>query len=395
MSQAHELSEIIARAKASVRLEDEVRRRGVDLRGHGKRLEGHCPLAGHEDDTPSFNVYTQTQRFHCFGCDNGGDVLDFVRLMDGCSLIEACARFLREPLAPASVDWRGRSSAPPGGRNRLEIVARSGVADGGEPSRNEEHAPILTQAMAHYHRAIFSAPFVLDYLAARGASLRTVKRCMLGYDDGGFHLQLMGKPPLWQAGRAAGLLTASGRDWLSGRLIIPEIVGGRCIWLIGRVLPSPVPHQVYLADKKYLGLPLSKPLLGYGRALAELSAERSPDRQGIHVVEGAIDYVISLEWQLPFYTVSLLGTHASREHLEALLTLHVRSGGLPFLVNLDGDERGGMGTLRLLEQLSGYPTLVTPHLLGCKDLGKLAETAGGYSRFAHALGALGEGGEWP
>ncbi|MBF6592390.1 MAG: hypothetical protein IVW57_17915, partial [Ktedonobacterales bacterium] len=77
------------------------------------------------------------------------------------------------------------------------------------------------------------------------------------------------------------------------------------------------------------------------------------------------------------------------------LTLHVRSGGLPFLVNLDGDDRGGVGTLHLLEQLHGYPTLVTPQLLGGKDLGKLAETADGYSRFAHALGALGEGGEWP
>ncbi|MBF6591480.1 MAG: hypothetical protein IVW57_13265 [Ktedonobacterales bacterium] len=393
MTQARELSEIIARAKAAVRLEDEVRRRGVDLRGHGKRLEGHCPLPGHEDDTPSFNVYTQTQRFHCFGCDNGGDVLDFVRLMDGCSLREACARFLGEPLVPATVAWNGRSAAPSGGRARLEIVARAG-AGGGDPSRNEEHAPILTAAMAHYHRAIFSAPSVLDYLATRGTSLRTVKRCMLGYDDGGFRLQLMGKPHLWQAARAAGLLTASGRDWLGGRLIIPEIVGGKCTWLIGRVLPGPVPHQVYLADKKYLGLPLSKPLLGYGRASAELSVERPLNMLGIQVVEGAIDYVISLEWQLPFYNVSLLGTHASREHLEALLVLHARSGGLPFLINLDGDDRGGLGTLHLLEQLAGYPTLVAPPCRAFKDLGALAEAADGYSRFAHALGALGEGGEW-
>lgn len=393
MKQNHELIAMIARAKGSVRLEDEVRRCGVALSGHGKRLEGHCPLPGHEDDTPSFNVYTQTQRFHCFGCDNGGDVLDFVQLMEGCSLLEACAKCLREPLASPPVARPGRAAPQSGGRARLESVARAPLGEGA-PTRNEEHAPILTAAMAHFHRAILSAPFALDYLATRGTSLHTVKRCMLGYDDGGFRTAAMGKPHLWQAARAAGLITSSGRDWLSGRLIIPEIVDGKCIWLIGRVLPTPVPQQVYLADKKYLGLPLNKPLLGYGRAIAQLAEGRGPGVLGIHVVEGAIDYVISLEWRLPFYNVSLLGTHASREHLEALLALHVRSGGLPFLVNLDGDDRGGLGTLHLLDQLRGYPTLVTPQLLGGKDLGKLAETADGYSRFAHALGALGEGGEW-
>lgn len=392
MKQHHDLAARIARAKGSVRIEDEVRRYGVALAGHGKRLEGHCPLPGHEDDTPSFNVYTQTQRFHCFGCDNGGDVLDFVQLMEGCSLLEACARCLGEPLASASASSNGRPAPRTVGRARLEVVAHA-APDAG--ARNEEHAPILTAAMSHFHRAIFSAPFALDYLASRGTSLRTVKSCMLGYDDGAFRTAVSGKPHLWQAARAAGLVTASGRDWLSGRLIIPEIVRGKCVWLIGRVLPTTVHEQVYLADKKYLGLPLGKPLLGYGRAIAQLAEGRDPNMLGIHVVEGALDYVISLEWRLPFYNVSLLGTHASREHLEALLSLHVKSSGLPFLINLDGDDRGGLGTLHLLEQLRGYPTLVAPQCRAFKDLGALAEAADGYSRFAHALGALGEGGEWP
>lgn len=393
MKQHHELAARIARAKGSVRIEDEVRRCGVALAGHGKRLEGHCPLPGHEDDTPSFNVYPQTQRFHCFGCDNGGDVLDFVQLMEGCSLLEACARCLREPVASPPAEALGRTVPRPQGRAHLEIVAHA-AADAGAGSRNEEHAPILTAAMAHFHRAILTAPSVLEYLESRGTSLHTVKRCMLGYDDGAFRLQVGGKPHLWQAARAAGLITSAGRDWLGGRLIIPEIADGKCVWLIGRVLPTPVREQVYLADKKYLGLPLSKPLLGYGRALAQLAEGPGHGKLGIHVVEGALDYVISLEWQLPFYNVSLLGTHASREHLEALLVLHARSGGLPFLINLDGDDRGGLGTLHLLEQLAGYPTLVAPPCRAFKDLGALAEAADGYSRFAHALGALGEGGEW-
>ena len=55
--------------KASVRIEDVVRRRGVALRAtaNGERLEGHCPFHPF-DETPSFNLYVTTQRYHCFGC---------------------------------------------------------------------------------------------------------------------------------------------------------------------------------------------------------------------------------------------------------------------------------------------------------------------------------------
>ena len=44
--------------KASVQIEDIVRRRGVVLRANqsGERLEGHCPFHAF-DETPSFNMY--------------------------------------------------------------------------------------------------------------------------------------------------------------------------------------------------------------------------------------------------------------------------------------------------------------------------------------------------
>lgn len=392
MKQAQSLAAIIARVKASTRLEDEVRRRGVELKGRDKRLEGHCPLPGHQDDTPSFNLYTRTQRYYCFGCDSGGDVLDFVQQMDGCSLAQACARLLGWESGPATASGNDARAPKPQPRAGREQAGDEGAA---ARARNEEHAPILTQAMTHYHRALLRSPFALSYLASRGVSLRTAQRCMLGYVDGSWRFQLMGKPHLWRAAQAAGLLTSAGREWLSGRLIVPEILDGKCIWLIGRVLPMQVPQRVQFADKKYLGLPIGKPLLGYGRASALLDAGGVPGMLGIHLVEGAIDYVVALEWELPFYSLSLLGTHASREHLRSMLALQKRLGGLPFFVNLDGDERGGVGMLRLLEQLSGHPALVIPGLAAGKDLGRLAELPDGYSRFMHALFAVGDGEEWP
>ena len=45
--------------------------------GPGK-LKGRCPL--HEERTPSFYVYEDSQRWHCFGaCATGGDVVDLIR----------------------------------------------------------------------------------------------------------------------------------------------------------------------------------------------------------------------------------------------------------------------------------------------------------------------------
>ena len=100
--------------------------------------------------------------------------------------------------------------------------------------------------------------------------------------------------------------------------------------LIGRVLREPVPHPLIFPEKKYLGLPLDKPLLGFGRACALADAGRRAPLLGIHVVEGALDYAVTQEWSLPLYNLALLGTHASRQQLSGLLWLHERSGGLPF-----------------------------------------------------------------
>lgn len=40
------------------------------------RLKGLCPF--HEEDTPSFKVLADGG-FHCFGCGEGGDIIDFYR----------------------------------------------------------------------------------------------------------------------------------------------------------------------------------------------------------------------------------------------------------------------------------------------------------------------------
>lgn len=50
----------------------------TELTGSGSRLKGRCPL--HKEKTASFYVYTDTQRWHCYGaCVEGGDIVDLIR----------------------------------------------------------------------------------------------------------------------------------------------------------------------------------------------------------------------------------------------------------------------------------------------------------------------------
>lgn len=52
----------------------------ADLRPAGNKFRTACPLPDHEDDTPSFWVYPETRSWYCFGCNRGGDVIDFAKL---------------------------------------------------------------------------------------------------------------------------------------------------------------------------------------------------------------------------------------------------------------------------------------------------------------------------
>lgn len=49
----------------------------VTLRKRGNTSVGLCPF--HNEKTPSFTVYNDTQSFYCFGCGAGGDAIGFIK----------------------------------------------------------------------------------------------------------------------------------------------------------------------------------------------------------------------------------------------------------------------------------------------------------------------------
>jgi CHC2 zinc finger len=70
----------------SVRIEDEIARRGIRLQGRGSERVGPCPDCGGHD---RFSINIKKQLWNCRGCGYGGDVIALVRHLDGLSFGEA------------------------------------------------------------------------------------------------------------------------------------------------------------------------------------------------------------------------------------------------------------------------------------------------------------------
>ena len=69
--------------------------RYVELRPSGSNLTGLCPF--HVEKIPSFTVYPNTGKFHCYGCGKHGDVINFLREKEDMNFnqaLDALDRFL-------------------------------------------------------------------------------------------------------------------------------------------------------------------------------------------------------------------------------------------------------------------------------------------------------------
>ena len=81
--------------KQTVSLEAVLRHYQVPgLRKRGHQLVGPCPIhRGQRDD--SFRASLSKNAFHCFACQAGGNVLNFVAAMEKCSIRQAALRLQR------------------------------------------------------------------------------------------------------------------------------------------------------------------------------------------------------------------------------------------------------------------------------------------------------------
>jgi DNA primase len=97
----------------------------VSLKGAGSAFKGLCPF--HSEKTPSFSVHRERQLFHCFGCNVGGDVFEFVKLAERVSFPEAL-RIVAEKCGipvPADEGAPGHDRKAEERKHLLEIYERA------------------------------------------------------------------------------------------------------------------------------------------------------------------------------------------------------------------------------------------------------------------------------
>jgi len=80
----------IAEVREKARIDDVVSSYVTLRNAGGGSLKGLCPF--HDEKTPSFHVTPARGFYHCFGCQAGGDVIDFVMRIDGLGFTEAVER---------------------------------------------------------------------------------------------------------------------------------------------------------------------------------------------------------------------------------------------------------------------------------------------------------------
>jgi len=64
------------------------------LRRAGRNFVCQCPIPSHNEKSPSFTIFTDTNRFWCFGCSKGGNVIDYVMSISNLNFQEAVRKLL-------------------------------------------------------------------------------------------------------------------------------------------------------------------------------------------------------------------------------------------------------------------------------------------------------------
>ncbi|MCA1601988.1 MAG: toprim domain-containing protein [Acidobacteria bacterium] len=228
----------IERLKREIALERLVEARGVVLKRKGADLVGRCPFGTHTDSEPSFVVTPAKNLWHCFGCRQGGSVIDWVMKTEGVSFRHAI-ELLRDDNASPATAAVILPAGPHSATTRAGLgVKRSRVQKLETPlDIQADDRELLRQVIDYYHETLKESPAALAYLERRGLigsignrqleiGNEMIERFRLGYANRTLGYRLPSN--LNVAGRQIrgrlqqlGIYRESGHEHLNGCLVIP------------------------------------------------------------------------------------------------------------------------------------------------------------------------------
>ncbi len=291
----------------------------VPLKRSGVNAVGRCPF--HNEKTPSFYVFNNTNSFYCFGCGAGGDVITFIMKAENLDYRDALEFLAQKAGITIPNDAREDAYRKQGpDKKRLYQMNKD--------------------AAKFFHRCLYDPKIgteALKYLTEkRRLSQATIKHFYLGYAPNDFGMLLRHMKSLGYTeqemitGFLCGKSEKNGKtyfyDYFRNRVIFPIVdVVGNIIAFGGRVMDDSKPKYLNSSDT---------PAFSKRRNLFALNYAKAHCADSLILCEGYLD-VISLHAAGFENAVATLGTAITEDHARVMAKYTKK-----VIICYDADEAG-------------------------------------------------------
>lgn len=283
---------------------------------------GLCPF--HQEKTPSFHISPAKQLYHCFGCGEGGTVINFIMKIENLDFIETI-KFLAD---------------------RAGIALPEEHYDGNDTihKTRQLYYEMNKAAARFFYQNLMESPFgasVWQYIANRGLSKGTVTRFGLGASGSSatdLYQHLSHEGYALDDMVNAGLVMKNEKgvyDRFRNRMMFPIFdLRSNVIGFGGRVLDDSVP--------KYLNSPETL-VFNKGRNIFAMNIAKNYIKDSLILVEGYMD-VISLHQAGIMTAIASLGTALTEDQAKLIARYAQR-----VYICYDSDEAGRKATLKAID----------------------------------------------
>lgn len=296
--------------------------------------KGLCPF--HDERTPSFHLRPHVGTYHCFGCEESGDVIAFLQAMEHTSFQETVERLAQKYGVELHYEDGGTGPDKHEASRRQRLLDAHKIAD-------EFYQGALQTSEAQIGR---------DMLTERGFSREHAAQFGVGYAPKGWN-NLLGH--LRSRGFREDELKATGL-FSEGRRGLYDRFRGRLMWPIRDMTGNTVGfggRRLYEEDQgpKYLNSPetpiYKKSQVLYGIEMAKRSIAK---KRQLVVVEGYTD-VMACHIAGVDTAVATCGTAFGEGHIKIARRL-LSDDGSPaeVIFTFDGDEAGQQAAVKAFNE---------------------------------------------
>ncbi|MDV7686172.1 DNA primase [Oenococcus oeni] len=307
----------------------------VDLKKKGKYFWGICPFVS--ENSPSFTVDEENQRYKCYSCGRSGNVFDYVSEKKGLSFPQAVIEVARN----VGIKIDSKYTENTGGHfneNELKLI-----------ELNKQASEIFTHLLLNTDLSTNALKYLLE---ERHLNRETIADFQLGFlpSQWSLHDFFEEKKIPVETQLESGIISqyddGSFHDVFSNRIMFPlKDSYGNIVGFSGRTLDKNNSAK-YINSKETAVFKKSKLL--YHFDVAKQAAKVS---QKLLLLEGYLDVIAAHKAGID-YGIASMGTSLTKDQLQLI------SRNTPKLtIAYDGDSAGQSATWRAIEEIKNFPHL--------------------------------------